>query len=306
LEKKKSLLKNKVGLENGLRFKIMTDFLQVHLVAYNQVNFIEKAILSVLKQKTSFPFKLIIGDDGSNDGTQDIILKYQKSNPEVIEYRFNKVNKGSRNPDRIGMKLLRDSHSKYITLLDGDDYWTDPNKLQFQVDFMENNPECFIITHVLPSAKPGTQEGWYDMRKLYQHYYLPHASNFLFRKFDMEKYKAPLLKIPGVETCLLYIGATEGLVFHSSKQVSVYRKSATGIHTTLGKQKRILAEINQNRLLFKYFKLNRQLYLRRVVSNYKRAKKHGLKVKVRLRYYTIIEKIYGYYLAGMIRIKSFF
>jgi glycosyltransferase involved in cell wall biosynthesis len=278
---------------------------------YNHEKYLSDCLDSILKQKTNFNFEILLGEDGSNDKTRQICIQYAERFPDIIKLfihnRKNVIYLNGKPTGRYNMLFnLQSAAGKYFSFCAGDDYWTDHNKLQFQVDFMENNPECFMITHALAAAKPGTHEGWYDMKKLYQHYYLPHASNYLIRRFDLEKYKAPLLTIPGGETCLLYIAASEGLIFHSSKEVSFYRTSSGGIHNSLNMKNRVVAEINQNRLLFKYFKIDRQPYLRRVVSNYKRAKKQGLRVNVRLRYYIIIEKIYGYYLAGMIRIKSFF
>ena len=125
----------------------MNALVEVHIVTYAQKEYIAQAIESVLAQQTSFKFKIKIGDDGSRDGTQDIITAYQKKYPDLIELFINPENRGARSPERIGVKLLENITCRYVALLDGDDYWCDPLKLQKQVDALEKNTECVACHH---------------------------------------------------------------------------------------------------------------------------------------------------------------
>lgn len=108
----------------------------VCLITYNHGRFIKETIDSVLMQNTSFLFKLIIADDFSTDGTRETILKYKNKYPELIELILQPKNVGAA---RNWLDLMNAPKSKYIAYLEGDDYWTDPYKLQKQVDFLEKN-----------------------------------------------------------------------------------------------------------------------------------------------------------------------
>lgn len=123
----------------------------VEMITYNHGSYIAQAIESVLIQKTSFKFKLLICEDFSTDGTREICIDYKNRFPHLIDLHLNVQNIGVTLNSR---KLHRESskcNSKYIALCDGDDFWTDPLKLQKQVDYLESHTEiagCFhdVIT----------------------------------------------------------------------------------------------------------------------------------------------------------------
>jgi glycosyltransferase involved in cell wall biosynthesis len=115
--------------------------------AYNHERFVAQAIESVLAQKTAFRYRLLVGDDCSTDGTQAIIRSYAERHPDRIEFMFSPVNIGALHRNRVALQLLRRATAKYVTVLEGDDYWTSPDKLQKQVDFLERHPECSLCFH---------------------------------------------------------------------------------------------------------------------------------------------------------------
>ena len=116
----------------------------VFLFSYNHSSFIEQAVDSILAQVTSFHFKIIICDDCSSDNTQSIIKKYKKNFPDKISLILRKKNLGYQ---KSILSALKESETKYAAILEGDDFWTEPNKLQRQVDFLENNPNVSLCTH---------------------------------------------------------------------------------------------------------------------------------------------------------------
>lgn len=117
----------------------------VLFITYNHSKFVAQALDSVLGQKTNFDFKIIIGDDCSNDGTREIVNEYAKNNPDKIVLSNPQKNLG---PSKNYIQLFdKCASSKYMAYLEGDDYWTDNLKLQKQVDFMENNPDYTICFH---------------------------------------------------------------------------------------------------------------------------------------------------------------
>ncbi len=109
----------------------------VHMITYNHEPYIAKAIEGVVRQKTEFPIELIIGEDCSTDRTFKIILAYQKKHPELIRVLTSNKNVGERNNNNRTIEACR---GKYVAICEGDDYWTDPLKLQRQVYFLETNP----------------------------------------------------------------------------------------------------------------------------------------------------------------------
>ncbi|MDB2310618.1 glycosyltransferase [Opitutales bacterium] len=121
------------------------------MVTYQHEHYIAQAIESVLSQKTKYRLELCIGEDGSTDGTRDICLKYAEQYPETIRLflgdRKDNISILGRPSGRSNGNHLRCSaRGKYAVTLEGDDFWTDPNKLQMQITFLECHPEyvgCF-------------------------------------------------------------------------------------------------------------------------------------------------------------------
>ncbi|MGO1470260.1 MAG: glycosyltransferase family 2 protein [Tissierella sp.] len=133
----------------------MSDIMvSINCITYNHENYIEDAIKSFLMQKTDFDFEVLIHDDASTDRTADIIRKYEETYPKIIKSIIQKENQHSKKIGKIAHKFNHSrAKGKYIALCEGDDYWTDPYKLQKQVDYMEENPECTLCTHTVKQVK---------------------------------------------------------------------------------------------------------------------------------------------------------
>jgi glycosyltransferase involved in cell wall biosynthesis len=113
------------------------------MITYNHENYIREAIEGVLQQKCKFTIELVIGEDHSTDNTASIIKDYEIQYPDLIKARFNEINLGLI-PNFL--KTIEECSGKYIAICEGDDYWTDPYKLQKQVAFLEDNTE-YSISH---------------------------------------------------------------------------------------------------------------------------------------------------------------
>lgn len=114
----------------------------VLVATYNQEEFIRQALDSVLMQKTDFEYEVIVGDDCSSDSTGKICAEYQQFHPDVIRYIT-----ASQNVLKLGGNLARlnnRARGDFIAVLEGDDYWTDPEKLQKQVDVFRKYPEVTL------------------------------------------------------------------------------------------------------------------------------------------------------------------
>ena len=117
-------------------------------LTYNHAQFIRKCLDGFLMQQTDFPIEILIHDDCSTDGTTDIIREYEAKYPELIFPLYEEENQYSRGgAGKMDLYNYSRARGKYIAYCEGDDYWTDPLKLQKQVDFMEVNPEYSVCFH---------------------------------------------------------------------------------------------------------------------------------------------------------------
>lgn len=118
--------------------------LSVLIITYNHEAFISQAIESALAQKASFPIEIVIGEDCSPDGTRDIVLDYQRRFPQTIHVLAHEKNVGM---IRNFEETLMACRGSYVAMLEGDDYWTNPEKLEKQVAFLDSHPEFAVCFH---------------------------------------------------------------------------------------------------------------------------------------------------------------
>ena len=117
-------------------------------ITYNHAPYIRQCLDGFLMQETNFKYEIIIHDDASTDGTTEIIKEYAEKYPDLITPIFQSENQYSKGLRGFYAKFVFPrAKGKYIALCEGDDYWTDPLKLQKQVDFLEANPEYVMCTH---------------------------------------------------------------------------------------------------------------------------------------------------------------
>ena len=119
------------------------DFLaSVCMITYNHEKYITKAIDSVLMQNTNFNYEIVIGEDSSTDCTRQILLEYKSKYPKKIKLVLQERNAGIVQNIIDTFKFCK---GKYIAFLEGDDYWTNPFKLQKQVEFLDENPDYGLV-----------------------------------------------------------------------------------------------------------------------------------------------------------------
>ncbi len=116
----------------------------VLVMTYNHERLIAQALDSVLMQEVAFPYEIVVSEDLSTDGTRAIVVDYQRRFPDRIRLLLSERNLHNNEVVRRGLRAARGT---YLALLDGDDYWTSPRKLQRQVDFLETHPECAMCFH---------------------------------------------------------------------------------------------------------------------------------------------------------------
>ena len=125
-------------------------------ITYNHAPYIEECLRGFLEQETSFPFEILIHDDCSTDGTDEIIKAYAAKYPKIIKPLYeeeNQYSKGDEGSPFFG--IMHKMAAKYIAFCEGDDYWDDPKKIETQVRFLESNPDfvlCYHRCHTIDSS----------------------------------------------------------------------------------------------------------------------------------------------------------
>jgi len=119
----------------------------VMIITYNHEKYIAQALESVLMQETNFEFEINVIEDCSTDRTASIILDYAAKYPNIVKPYLNKKNIGSKVTQKNFIRGFRTLKGEYIAILEGDDYWTSPGKLQKQVDFLDSHPDFAICAH---------------------------------------------------------------------------------------------------------------------------------------------------------------
>lgn len=127
------------GLEHVTR-----PLVTILLTTYNHERFVEQALKSVIDQATSFPFEVAVIEDCSTDGTRDVVRAYAAEHSDLVRLALTPANENS---NRMFAEQWAACGSEYVAILDGDDYWTSPHKLQRQVALLSSRPECSFCFH---------------------------------------------------------------------------------------------------------------------------------------------------------------
>lgn len=127
-------------------------------LTYNHVSYIRQCLDGFVSQKTNFPFEVLVHDDASTDGTADVIKEYEARYPLLIKPIYQDINQYRQRRQVSATYNFARVKGKYIASCEGDDYWTDPYKLQKQVDFLETHPDFSICFHPVMVLNQATGE----------------------------------------------------------------------------------------------------------------------------------------------------
>lgn len=157
--------KNKTEIKELSDDMLKNPLVSICVVAYQHIDYIEQCIDGILMQKVNFPVEIIVHDDASSDGTADIIRKYENNSPSgLIKPIYQSENQYSKGIKPMIELVYPHAIGKYIAICDGDDYWNNPNKLQKQVDFLEENPDCSLCFHASKYVHTSSSEDYYIHR----------------------------------------------------------------------------------------------------------------------------------------------
>ena len=216
----------------------------IECTSYNHEDFIAEALESMLMQRTDFACEILIHDDASTDRTAEIIRSYEQKYPEIIKPIYQTENQYSKDV-LVELFNLERAKGKYMAVCEGDDYWTDPYKLQKQVDYMEAHPECSMCVHAaervsavtkktVSSIRPSHKDKIYSVEEVIEGGGELFATNSILYSLEkipeMPEYylNATIGDYP-----LVICGALNGTLYYMDQNMAAYRVEVKGSWTNM-------------------------------------------------------------------------
>jgi len=212
--------------------------LSVCVITYNHEKYISQTLDSILMQKTTFLVEVVIGEDCSTDDTRNICFRYQEKFPDKIKMLLPERNLGMM-PNFIA--TLKACKGKYIAICEGDDYWIDSYKLQKQVSFLKQNPECSICAHNsfvinnsdlenvgLFNSSLFSKNKYSINDYILDHKWFVPTASIVFRVDKMD-YPSWLPNIKNGDVAIQLILLMRGYLYYFNEVMSVYRKLETSV-----------------------------------------------------------------------------
>lgn len=260
---------------------MMNDVLvSIICLTYNHKEYIADAIESCLAQLVNFKYEIIVHDDASVDGTIDIIKQYERNYPGIVKGIYEAENQYSK-PDHfmqcVQGKIMSEARGKYIMWCEGDDYWIDPTKMQRQIDYLEQNPDCAMVVHKavildMKKAMVSVLPQYWESKNLSSEDIINHPHGYIesatmaYRKEDFELKGFYGEAGIGDYTTRLYC-LTRGRIYYMDRIMSVYRFGHKG--SWQGTQQnssniRFNHCVNMIRFLNLYNRSTNSIYLRQI------------------------------------------
>lgn len=215
-----------------------TPLVSVCCLVYNHEPFLRECFEGFVMQKTNFPIEVLVHDDASTDHSADIIREYTEKYPDIFKPIYQTENQYSRGVDICGVYQFPRVCGKYIAMCEGDDYWTDPLKLQKQVDFLEENKDysmCFhkvsILSYFTSSCMRDNyyiETRDYSSDEVFEKWIVPTCSIVCIREVFNYQIKGPERKLNG-DIFLVLSCAAMGKIRGMSEFMGTYRIHSSGI-----------------------------------------------------------------------------
>ncbi len=241
------MLNEKKIMENWKYGSNISPIISCCCITFNQKNYIRDAIDSMLIQKTEYAFEIIVHDDMSTDGTREILKEYENKFPNIIKPIYQDHNQWSLD-NRIMPIVFRYAKGQFMALCEGDDYWTDQNKLQLQIDEMYKFPDCNISFHygeikyenILNKTelfcKHSSENKFFTTNEVIQYAgpLMPTASICLTKKFTdsiVERSNEKFFKKDLTALFIQILSSVDGNARYINKNMCVYRRMGNGSWT---------------------------------------------------------------------------
>jgi len=272
--------------------------ISICIITYNQDKYIERAIESALMQEGDFR-EIIISDDCSTDNTKAVITRYANKYPGLIKAYYTETNLGML---RNWEKALKLCTSQYIALLEGDDYWNDPLKLQKQHKILESHPDCVIsFTNAVIEYDPPQPDGYtryvdktgefFTLPDLLEYNFIPTCSVLMRNHISATFFPPPYFKSPFADWIIHILNSRYGKMHFLNEFSCTYLVHGMGVWGGIKKEKQLLnklkaidcvIEILEEPELQPIIANSRKKALRDICLHYKKQKKAFAYLKYRL------------------------
>lgn len=212
----------------------------VACVAYNHEDYITAALDSILMQRTSFPIEVIVHDDASSDRTPAIVLEYAKKFPDIVIPILQTENQYAQGNIHFWSYVWPRARGRYIALCGGDDFWTDPRKLEKQVALLDANPMASVSCHQaticdadgtvveIPNGFPKRFAGVARLPDVLEGNFMV-ASTVMFRAFPSVPFPTWARKLRAEDWVLHILNAMRGDILCSDDYMACYRRHPRGL-----------------------------------------------------------------------------
>jgi glycosyltransferase involved in cell wall biosynthesis len=230
--------------------------LSVCLITYNHEKYIAHALESVLAQKTDFRFEVVVGEDCSTDRTGAIVSEYARRYPDVVRVLAAPSNLGLKGK-RNFLRTLAACTGEYVALLEGDDYWTDPDKLRRQVALLEAHPGAPFCFHParhedgkgrVLATFPEPREGAFTPDDLLRQNFVPTCSS-VFRRALFSGFPEWVPEDVSGDWLVHLLLALHGPFLMHPNTMAAYRVHGTGAWSSLGVIDQLNGVVRMIRLL---------------------------------------------------------
>ena len=256
-------------------------------LTYNQEEFVRDCLDGFLAQKTDFPIEILIYDDASTDSTPEIIREYAEKRPDVFKPTFYTTNNYSQGLGFVGLYTgIKEARGKYVAYCEGDDYWTDPCKLQKQVAFLDANPQFAICAH--ETSIRDNSDSYRVFRDLHKDSFVPlnkdtytfedalagnlfHVSSMMYRNKGL-CLPSWISRVSACDMVLFKMLAREGDIYVIPDIMSVYRDHSDSLTNSSNEYSSAIRfyelSIKVLRLLNRYWEREHQALIYPLVSRY--------------------------------------
>lgn len=212
----------------------------IQCLVFNHEPYIRKCLEGFVMQKTNFRYEAIVHDDVSTDGSVNVIKEFEEKYPGIIKPIYETENQFSKNDGSLNRVIEEHTRGKYIALCEGDDYWTDPNKLQKQVDYMESHPECSLVFHnafiekasigkIVSSHRICSHPGEISLRKIIRDGGLIPTLSIMYRAAAFKEFNNFPFNCPVGDLRIQTYAAMVGKVHYMNEIMGVYRLVDTSV-----------------------------------------------------------------------------
>lgn len=245
---------------------LQNPLVSVVVPTFQHAGFIGRCLDSIMQQEVSFAVEVLVGEDESTDGTREICERYAAEHPDRIRLflrsRKDVINIMGRPTGRANFQgLLTSAQGKYIALCEGDDYWSDPMKLQKQVDRLESDPRIVLSFHAVHVLKPDGALVDDQITKVPEHYrtrldlatrgnYI-HTPTVMFRNV-LDGFPPEFRDSPNGDFFIYMLLSGYGELDYSSEAMSVYREGI-GIWSSRSRYQRNLGTAVCHGALARYY-----------------------------------------------------